>query len=257
MEVRSSDGKLLGETPLGNRKDIRNAVEAARKAEGWAKATAHNRAQVLYYCAENLAQRRNEIANRLSAVVGEKQAAKEVDLSVERIFSYAAWADKFDGAVHNPPFRNIAIAMNEPIGTVGVICPTDAPLLGFLSLVMPLLASGNTVIAVPSEKYPLITGDLYQVFDTSDLPGGVVNIVTGYVSQLLKTLAEHDDVDAIWCYGNEAAVASAKALSVGNLKQVWTNEGRIIDWFDPEVAEGRWFLEHATQVKNIWVPYGE
>ena len=257
MEVRSSDGKLLGEAPLGNRKDIRNAVEAARKAEGWAKATAHNRAQVLYYCAENLAQRRNDIAKRLSAVVGEKQAAQEVDLSVERIFSYAAWADKFDGAVHNPPFRNIAIAMNEPIGTVGVICPTDAPLLGFLSLVMPLLAVGNTVIAVPSEKYPLITGDLYQVFDTSDLPGGVVNIVTGYVSQLLKTLAEHDDVDAIWCYGNEATVASAKAMSVGNLKQVWTNEGRIIDWFDPEVAEGRWFLEHATQVKNIWVPYGE
>jgi len=257
MEVRSSDGRLLGEAPLGNHKDIRNAVEAARKAEGWAKATAHNRAQVLYYCAENLAQRRNEIASRLSAIVGEKQADREVDLSVERIFSCAAWADKFDGAVHNPPFRNIAIAMNEPIGTVGVICPSDAPLLGFLSLVMPLLAVGNTVIAVPSEKYPLITGDLYQLFDTSDLPGGVVNIVTGYVSQLLKTIAEHDDVDAIWCYGDEATVASAKAMSVGNLKQVWTNEGRIIDWFDPKIAEGRWFLEHATQVKNIWVPYGE
>jgi aldehyde dehydrogenase (NAD+) len=257
MEVRSSDGRLLGEAPLGNRKDIRNAVEAARKAEGWAKATAHNRAQVLYYCAENLAQRRNEIASRLSAIVGEKQADREVDLSVERIFSYAAWADKFDGAVHSPPFRNIAIAMNEPIGTVGVICPSDAPLLGFLSLVMPLLAVGNTVIAVPSQKYPLITGDLYQLFDTSDLPGGVVNIVTGYVSQLLKTIAEHDDVDAIWCYGDEATVASAKAMSVGNLKQVWTNEGRIIDWFDPKIAEGRWFLEHATQVKNIWVPYGE
>jgi aldehyde dehydrogenase (NAD+) len=257
MEVRSSDGRLLGEAPLGNRKDIRNAVEAARKAEGWAKATAHNRAQVLYYCAENLAQRRNEIASRLSAIVGEKQANREVDLSIERIFSYASWADKFDGAVHNPPFRNIAIAMNEAIGTVGVICPSDSPLLGFLSLVLPLLAVGNTVIAVPSEKYPLITGDLYQLFDTSDLPGGVVNIVTGYVSQLLKTIAEHDDVDAIWCYGDEATVASAKAMSVGNLKQVWTNEGRIIDWFDPKIAEGRWFLEHATQVKNIWVPYGE
>ena len=186
-----------------------------------------------------------------------KQATAEVDLGIERIFSYAAWADKFDGAVHNPPFRNIAIAMNEPIGTVGVICPADAPLLGFLSLVMPLLAVGNTVIAVPSEKYPLIAGDLYQLFDTSDLPGGAVNIVTGYVSQLLKTLAEHDDVDAIWCYGDEATVAAAKAMSTGNLKQVWTNEGRVIDWFDPKVAEGRWFLEHATQVKNIWVPYGE
>jgi aldehyde dehydrogenase (NAD+) len=142
MEVRSSDGRLLGEAPLGNRKDIRNAVEAARKAEAWRKATAHNRAQVLYYCAENLAQRRGEIIGRLSAAVGEKQATAEVDLGIERIFTYAAWADKFDGAVHNPPFRNIAIAMNEAIGVVGVICPAEAPLLGFLSLVMPLLAVG-------------------------------------------------------------------------------------------------------------------
>jgi aldehyde dehydrogenase (NAD+) len=257
MEVRSADGRLLGEAPLGNRKDVRNAVEAARKAEGWGKATAHNRAQVLYYCAENLAQRRNEIAHRLALAVGEEQAGREVDFGVERIFSYAAWADKFDGAVHNPPFRNIAIAMNEPIGTVGVVCPTDAPLLGFLSLVLPLLAVGNTVVAVPSESYPLIAGDLYQIFDTSDLPGGAINIVTGYASQLLKPLAEHDDIDAIWCYGDEATVASAKAMSTGNLKQVWTNEGRVIDWFNRKQGEGRWYLEHATQVKNIWVPYGE
>jgi aldehyde dehydrogenase (NAD+) len=257
MEVHSPDGQLLGEAPLGNRKDIRNAVEAARKAEGWAKTTAHNRAQVLYYFAENLALRRDEIRARLALAVGEKQAAAEVDLGIQRIFSYAAWADKFDGAVHNPPFRNIAIAMNEAIGTVGVICPADAPLLGFLSLVMPLLAVGNSVVAIPSERYPLITADLYQLFDTSDVPAGAVNLVTGYVSQLLKTLAEHDDVDAIWCYGDEATVASAKAMSTGNLKQVWTNEGRQINWFDPQVAEGRWFLEHATQVKNIWVPYGE
>jgi aldehyde dehydrogenase (NAD+) len=257
MEVRSPDGALLGEASLGNRKDIRNAVEAARKAESWVKATAHNRAQVLYYCAENLSVRQNEIASRLASAVGEQQAKREVALGIERIFSYAAWADKFDGAVHAPPFRNIAIAMNEPIGTVGLICPSETPLLGFLSLVLPLIAVGNTVIAVPSEKYPMITGDLYQLFDTSDLPGGAVNIVTGYVSQLLKPLAEHDDVDAIWCYGDEATVASAKAMSTGNLKQVWTNEGRMIDWFDSKVAEGRWFLEHATQVKNIWVPYGE
>src|SRR6202790_5110529 len=159
IEVRAANGRLLGEAPLGNRKDIRNAVEAARKAASWAKATAHNRAQVLYYSAENLSQRRDEIAHRLAGVVGEKQAAAEVDLSIERIFSYAAWADKFDGAVHNPPFRNIAIAMNEAIGTVGVICPREAPLLGFLSVVMPALAVGNTVIAVPSEAYPLTTTD--------------------------------------------------------------------------------------------------
>lgn len=257
VEVRGIDGRFLGEAPLGNRKDIRNAVEAARKAEGWARATAHNRAQVLYYMAENLSQRQEEIARRLAAAVGEKQASTEVERSIERIFSYAAWADKFDGTVHNPPFRNVAIAMNEPIGTVGIICPRELPLLGFLSLVMPALAVGNTVIAVPSESYPLITGDLYQLFDTSDLPGGAVNIVTGSASQLLKVLAEHDDVDAIWSFTDEVAAADAKFYSVGNLKQVFTNEGRAIDWFDSKQAEGRWFLEHATQVKNIWVPYGE
>jgi aldehyde dehydrogenase (NAD+) len=257
MEVRGANGQLLGEAPLGNRKDIRNAVEAARKATGWAKSTAHNRAQVLYYMAENLSQRRDEIAHRLATAVGEAQAGAEVNSGIERIFSYAAWTDKFEGAVHNPPFRNITIAMNEPIGTVGIICPQEAPLLGFLSLVMPVLAAGNTAIVVPSETYPLITGDLYQLFDTSDLPGGAVNIVTGYTSQLLKVLAEHDDVDAIWCFADEASAAAGKSYSTGNLKQVFTNEGRAIDWFDVKQGEGRWFLQHATQVKNIWVPYGE
>ncbi|PYV53567.1 MAG: aldehyde dehydrogenase, partial [Acidobacteria bacterium] len=137
FEVHGKNGELLGEAPLGNRKDIRNAVEAARKAVSWSKATAHNRAQVLYYVAENLSQRSDEITRRLAAAVGPEQAIKEVELSVQRIFSYAAWADKFDGAVHNPPFRNIAIAMYEPIGNVGVICPSDFPLLGLVSLVMP------------------------------------------------------------------------------------------------------------------------
>jgi aldehyde dehydrogenase (NAD+) len=257
FEVRGKSGELLGEAPLGNRKDIRNAVEAARKASSWAKTSAHNRAQVLYYMAENLSLRREEVARRLAASVGEDQAAKEVSLSIERIFSYAAWADKFDGAVHNPPSRTIAIAMNEPIGTVGIICPNDFPLLGFLSLALPVLAMGNTAVAVPSETYPLIIGDLYQVFDTSDLPGGAINIVTGYTSQLLKTLAEHDGVDAIWCFADAGSAVAAKSLSTGNLKQVFTNEGRVIDWLDAKQAEGRWYLQHATQVKNIWVPYGE
>jgi len=257
VEVRAADGHLLGEAPLGNRKDIRNAVEAAHKASAWAKTTAHNRAQVLYYIAENLSQRGGEIARRLAAVVGETQAASEVSLGIERIFSYAAWADKFDGAVHNPPFRNVALAMNEPLGTVGIVCPNQAPLLGFLSLVMPVLASGNVAVVVPSETYPLITADLYQLFDTSDLPGGAVNIVTGSTSQLLKTLAEHDDVAAVWCFADEASAVGAKTYSTGNLKQVFTNEGRSIDWFDPKQGEGRWFLQHAVQVKNIWVPYGE
>jgi aldehyde dehydrogenase (NAD+) len=159
--------------------------------------------------------------------------------------------------VHNPPSRTIALAMNEPIGTVGIVCPHEAPLLGLVSLVLPVLAVGNTAVVVPSETFPLIIGDLYQVFDTSDLPGGAVNLVTGRTSELLKTLAEHDDVGAIWCFSDQSKAAAAKSFSVGNLKQVFTNEGRAIDWFDPKQGEGRWFLQHATQVKNIWVPYGE
>ncbi len=258
FEVRGSDGKLLGETPLGNRKDIRNAVDAARKAaDGWAKATAHNRAQILYYIAENFSQRSEEIAARLARVVGAKQAKREVAASIERVFSYAGWADKFDGLVHNPPMRNISIAMNEAIGTAGVLCPADTPLLGFVSTVMPLIAMGNVVIAIPSERYPLVIGDLYQVFETSDLPGGVVNMVSGRSTELLRVLAEHADLDALWAFGDEAQSVMAKSLSIGNLKQVFTNEGRAIDWFDAAQSEGKWWLRHAVQVKNVWVPYGE
>jgi aldehyde dehydrogenase (NAD+) len=255
IEVRGKSGELLGESPLGNRKDVRNAVEAAHKAAPWATTTAHNRAQILFYLAENLSQRGAQISRGLAAVVGEKQASEEVRLSIERLFTYAAWADKFDGAVHNPPLRNISIAVNEPLGTAGVICPADTPLLGFFSLVLPLIGAGNRVVAVPSESYPLITADLYQLFESSDLPGGVVNLVTGRTTELLRVLAEHDNLDALWCYGTQEMCTTAKALSIGNLKQVWTNEGRAFNFFDP--PQSRWFLEHSHQVKNIWVPYGE
>lgn len=254
--VYGRDGKLLGEAPLGSRKDIRNAVEAANKAVGWGK-TGHARAQVLYYMAENMIQRRDEIARRLAEVVGEKQAAVEVDLSIQRIFTYAAWADKYDGLVHNPPGRNITIAMPEAVGTIGILAPSEAPLLGLLSLILPAIAMGNSTIAVPSEKYPLIIGDLYQVFDTSDLPAGVVNLVAGKPAELGKTLAEHDGVEAVWCFRSNEEATMVRTASIGNMKQTWTNDGHAYDWFNPAQAEGRWFLQHATQVKNIWVPYGE
>jgi aldehyde dehydrogenase (NAD+) len=255
--VYGRKGELLGEAPLGNRKDIRNAVEAARGAAGWAKMSAHGRAQVLFYIAENMIQRRDEIAHRLSAAVGEEQAGVETDLSIERIFTYAAWADKFDGMVHHPPGRNIAIAMPEPVGVIGILAPTEAPLLGLLSLILPAIAVGNTVVAVPSEQYPLILSDVYQILDTSDMPGGVVNLVAGKPAELGKTLAEHDGVEAIWSFRSNEEATMVRAASVGNMKQVWTNDGHEYDWFNPAQAEGRWFLQHATQIKNIWVPYGE
>jgi aldehyde dehydrogenase (NAD+) len=249
-------GELLGEAPLGNRKDIRNAVEAARGASGWARISAHGRAQVIYYIAENMIQRRDEIAARLARVVGEEQAAAEVDLSIQRIFSYGAWADKYEGVVHHPPGRNITIAMPEPVGVVGILASTQAPLLGLMSLVLPAIAVGNSVVAVPSESYPLIIGDLYQILETSDVPNGVVNLVAGRPAELAKTLADHDGIESIWCFRSDEEANAVRAASIGNMKQVWTNDGHEYDWFSPQ-AEGRWFLQHATQVKNIWVPYGE
>jgi aldehyde dehydrogenase (NAD+) len=243
--VYGRDGAMVGEAPLGSRKDIRNAVEAARNvAAKWAKTSAHGRAQVLYFMAENLVQRRAELVAKLSAFVVPEQAAIEVDYSVERTFAY-------------PPMRMVTLAMKEAIGTVGVLAPDDAPLLGLMSLILPAIAMGNAVIAVPSESAATLMGELYQVFDTSDLPGGVVNLVAGKAMELGKTLAEHDDVDAIWSFRDEASSTMVKAASIGNLKQVFSSEGRVVDWFDPKQSEGRWFLRHATQVKNIWVPYGE
>ncbi|HSY36552.1 MAG TPA: aldehyde dehydrogenase family protein [Acidobacteriaceae bacterium] len=255
--VYGRDGRLVGEAPLGSRKDIRNAVEAAHAAGKWAKMTAHGRAQVLYFVAENLVQRRAELIAKLAEFVGPEQAEVEVDQSVERTFTHAAWADKFEGTVHNPPARMVTLAMKEAVGTIGILAPDEAPLLSLLSLVLPAIAMGNTVVAVPSERAATLMGVLYQVFDTSDLPGGVVNLVAGKASELGKTLAEHDDMDAIWSFRDEAASAMVKAASIGNLKQVFSNDGRAVDWFDPAQAQGRWFLRHATQVKNIWVPYGE
>ena len=257
--VVASDGTLLAEVGDGNRKDIRNAVEAARKAAAWGKTAAHTRAQILYYVAENLAARADEFAARIRGMTGARPrvAAREVKASVGRLFTYAAWADKYDGAVHAPPLRDVTLAMNEPLGIMALVCPDEAPLLAFVSLVAPAVAMGNRVVAVPSPAHPLAATDFYQVLDTSDMPAGVVNIVTGERDVLAQTLAEHDEVDAIWYVGPAAGSAMVERASVTNLKRTWTNHGRRRDWHNPAQAEGRDYLRHATQVKNIWVPYGE
>jgi aldehyde dehydrogenase (NAD+) len=242
----------------GNRKDVRNAVEAAHRASGWRRTTAHGRAQVLYYIAENLAARNDEFCRRLVELGSDAAgAASEVELGIERIYTYAAWADKYDGVVHHTPFRNVTLAMPEPIGVLGIICPEDRPLLGFIATVLPALAMGNTVIAVPSSRGSLAVTDLYQVLDTSDVPGGVINIITGPADELAPVLAAHDDVDGLWYFGTAAGSAEVERLSAGNMKRTWVNYGRGRDWTDPRRSGGEEFLQQATQVKNIWVPYGE
>src|SRR6266851_1786045 len=257
-KILSPSGTLLAEVAEGNRKDIRNAVEAAHAAETWAKTSGHNRGQVLYYLAENLAQRADEFAQRISDLTGRAVAdgRAEVDASIARLFSYAAWADKYDGAVHQTPIRGVTLAMNEPIGVIGIACPEEAPLLGFVSLVGPCVAVGNTAIAIPSEAHPLAATELYTVLDASDVPAGVINIVTGAKDALTKVLAEHDDVDAVWYFGSQAAGAEVERASAGNMKRTWV-EWHSRDWQDSRHSEGREFLREATQVKNIWIPYGE
>lgn len=259
MRVLSPSGKLVGDVGEGNRKDIRDAVEAAAAAApGWAQVPNHTRAQILFFMAENLSYRAHEFADRLRALTECTPAAaqREVELSIQRLFAYAGWADKYEGRIHNPPMRGLALAVVEPIGTVGIVCPDQNPLLSFISLMAPVMAMGNAAVIVPSEQSPLAATDFYQILETSDVPGGVVNIVTGPRDSLTKTLAEHDGLDALWYRGSAAGSALVERLSVGNLKQTWVDGGRAIDWTGP-AAEGRDFLRRATQIKNIWVPYGE
>jgi aldehyde dehydrogenase (NAD+) len=248
-------GALLGHVGLANRKDIRNAVEAANAAKGWAKQTAHNRAQVLYYIAENLSARAAEFAARIDALTG-KGGPAEVETSIRRLFTYAAWADKFDGSARAVPLRGIALAMREPVGTIAALCPDEAPLLGLISVMAPAIAMGNRVILAASEPFPLAATDFYQVLDTSDVPGGVVNILTGSHAELAPTLASHLDIDAVWSFSSTDLSGLIEAKSAGNLKRTWVNNARARDWMGPD-GEGRAFLDQSTEVKTIWVPYGE
>jgi aldehyde dehydrogenase (NAD+) len=254
--VRDASGKHCGEAGLGNRKDLRNAVEAAHKAASWSRSTAHLRAQVLYYIAENLSIRAEELQTRLAIGPGSspEQAEREVGQSIERLFYYAAWADKYDGRVHSVPFRNVILAMREPWGVLGIVCPPEYPLLSFVSLVAPALALGNRLVVIPSWQYPLVITDFYQVLDTSDVPGGTLNLVTGDPAELGPVLARHDDVAAVWCIGSQRLCEQIERESSGNLKSTWVSWKRR-DWFAD--GQGTEYLRRSAQIKNVWVPYGE
>lgn len=258
LPVYNTSGKLIGEVSEGNRKDIRNAVEAAHAAESWTAMTGHARAQVLYYLAENLFARKDEFVNRLTQMgISKSEATKEVNLSIERIYTYAAHADKYDGNVHHTTSRNVTLAMPEALGVMGIVCPNHSPLLSFISTVIPAIAMGNRVIVIPSETAPLSATDLYQVMDTSDVPGGVINIVTGKQDELAAVLADHDDVDGLWYFGTKEGSKKIEHAAAENMKRTWVNYGKQRNWFDAQQGEGEQFLRYATQIKNIWIPYGE
>jgi len=252
-------GRPVAEFPKGARKDIRDAVEAARKAAGWSSTTAHNRAQVLYYVAENLSAREEEFVHRIAQLSGKDEAAArdELALCIRRTWTWAAMADKYDGHVHATPFRNVTLEMREPLGVIGIVAPEEAGLLGFISTVMPAVAMGNRVVVVPSQRYALLATDFYQVLDTSDLPGGVINIVTGEQDELTREMANHYDLEGFWYWGTKEGSKLVEDSAAATMKRTWVNHGKFHDWDDPEQGEGEAFLRRAVEIKNIWIPYGE
>ena len=256
--VIAPSGKLVGQVGDGNRKDIRNAVEAAHKAKNWAYYAPHNRAQILFYIAENLSARQDEFARRIVSMteVTTEIAAREVDAAIERLFHWAALADKCGGTVQETALRGLVAAIHEPVGVIGIACPDDHPLLALVSLAAPAIARGNTVVCIPSPPFPLSATDLYQVLDTSDLPAGVVNIVTGDRDHLSKTLVEHDDVDSMWYFGDADGSRQVEARSAANMKRTWVSYGEKRDWLDPQCGASAEFIQESIEVKNIWAPTG-
>jgi len=186
----------------------------------------------------------------------DKEATKEVDAAISRLFTWAAWADKYGGSVQETTLYGATVQINEPVGVIAMCCPVEAPLLGFISLVMPAIIRGNAVVVVPSEKYPLCATDLYQVFETSDLPGGVVNIVTGQRDVLAKTLVEHQHVDSMWYFGTAEGSYHVELASAKNMKRTFCDYGIARDWHDTAQGEGHEFLHESTECKNIWIPMG-
>lgn len=251
--VFARNGKLIAHVPIANRKDVRNAVEAARGAKSWSGSSAHLRAQILYYIGENLEARAKEFAQRIDMMTGRKEGSKEVSESVDTLFRFAAWADKFDGQTRSVPMRGVAMAMREPVGVIGALCDDARPLLGLVSVMASALSMGNRVVLVASEPFPLAATDFYQVLDTSDVPAGVVNILTGSHKDLAGPLASHMDVDAVWSFSSSDVSGGIERLSAGNLKRTWVNNGKAADY---SAASARRFLDAASEVKTIWVPYG-
>jgi aldehyde dehydrogenase (NAD+) len=248
FEVQTPGGELIGLAARSNRKDVRNAVEAASRS-GWSAMNGHVRAQVLWFIAENMEPRRDELAQLIDQMTGcgSTEAQQEVDESVSRWTWWASWADKHDGAVHDTPWRGLVLAVHEPFGTAGLICPQKKPLLGLVALSAPLLATGNCVIAVPSTA-ALAAVEMCRIIEHSDLPAGALNLLTGDASEIGEVIAAHDDVDLLWHVSDDLLASQLESAAAGNMKVCW-RPGSLSD-------RSRRMMDRGAQVKNIWLPHG-
>lgn len=258
IEVVNANGQVIGEVPDGSRKDIRNAVEACNKAASWSRTSGHQRAQILYFLAENLSARQQDFVGRIMLIEEKtEQAALEIfNIVISRIFHAAAMADKFEGQIHSPPQRAVTLAMKEAIGNLAIVAPHEAGFLGFISALLPALAMGNRVVIVPSQHSALLSTDFYQIIETSDIPAGVINIVTGDQNILADVLSKHYDVDCLWFWGDVDTCKHIESQAAENMKRTWLNYGKYYDWHCDTQACSTTFYQHATEIKNVWVPYG-
>ena len=263
LPVHDAGGKLLGNVPRCTRKDLRNAVEAAAAAgPGWAKRTAYNRGQILYRLAEMLESRNGELAGCLqeNAAAANETAEREVAATVDRIIYYAGWADKFAQVLGNTnpvsgPYFNFTFP--EPMGVVGVLAEEGAPpLLGLVSQVVPVIVSGNTTVAYASEAGSLVAILLGEMLAVSDLPGGVVNLLTGKRAELVGTFATHAAIRAV----DAAGVSAEERRTLGrgaaeSVKRLRTRAAGEVDWF-AESAQGAEEIAECVEYKTVWHPVG-
>jgi len=254
--VNDTKGKFLANAAHASRKDVRDAVSAARKAfPGWSSATAYNRGQVLYRVAEMLEGRREQFVAEVTASEGTRKAPSIVDAAIDRWVWYAGWTDKIAsvlGAANPVAGPYFSFTVPEPTGVVGVLAPQKSSLLGLVSVLAPVLATGCTAVMVSSAERPLPAITLSEVLATSDLPGGVANILTGYAAELGPWLASHGDVNAIDPTGAEDRAALAREAA-GTVKRVLSVPAEEPDWTQrPDIARLRRYLE----AKTVWHPMG-
>jgi acyl-CoA reductase-like NAD-dependent aldehyde dehydrogenase len=264
-EVFDARGRLLANACRGTRKDIRDAVRAARKAQpGWAKRTAYNRSQILYRIAELMEGRRDQFITEVGEAQGvsRRRATREVDAAIDRWVWYAGWADKFSqviGSVNpvNGPYFNFSVP--EPTGVVGVIAPEESSLLGLVSRLAPVIVGGNACVIVASESRPLPAVTLTEVLATSDVPGGVVNLVTGLRREIVPTLAAHMDVNALDAFGVSSSEAAAvEETAVENVKRVVRPPSGGLERYDwlAERAQSPYLIGEFIETKTVWHPIG-
>ena len=257
--LKDAAGNFFANIPQCTRKDLRNAVESAAKAgPGWAKRTAYNRGQILYRLGEMLEARRQEMIDTLARFGATKSAAaKDVDVATDRLIYYAGWADKYEqvlGNVNPVASPHFNFTVTEPMGIVGVIAPDAPPLLGLVSLIAPVIVSGNTVIALASEKSPYPAVLFGEMLATSDLPGGVVNILTGFRKELVPTFATHTHLRAISAAANPDERKALRLGAAESIKRVHFAEADI-DWF-ADGAQSLYAIRDTLEFKTTWHPIG-